>query len=190
MSLDRGRLLIFSAPSGSGKTTIVRHLLDQRPDLSFSISATSRPPRGEEQHERDYFFLSEDEFRQKINKNAFLEWEEVYQGALYGTLKSEVERIWNEGKHVIFDMDVVGGLNLKSQFGDRALAVFVMPPDLEELERRLRHRGTDSEEKIRQRLEKASQELARAGEFDQVLINRDLELAKQEAIDCVKAFLD
>jgi guanylate kinase len=185
-----GRLLIFSAPSGSGKTTIVRHLLDVRDDLEFSVSATSRPPRGQEQDGKDYYFLSEEDFRAKVNKNDFLEWEEVYRGAFYGTLRDEVERIWKKGNHVIFDMDVVGGLNLKGQFGERALAIFVMPPDLNELERRLRKRGTDSEDKISQRLEKAQQELSRADEFDHILINRDLEEAKKEAQQIVNNFLN
>lgn len=188
-SIDQGKLLIFSAPSGSGKTTIVRHLLETMDELRFSISATSRSPRGEEKDGVDYFFLSEEDFRKRIEDHQFLEWEEVYRGALYGTLRSEVERIWSEGKHVIFDMDVVGGLNLKQQFGERALAVFVMPPDIDELERRLRRRGTDSEDKILQRLEKAEQEISRSGEFDRILINRDLESAKQEAAGMVKEFL-
>lgn len=183
------RLLIFSAPSGSGKTTIVRHLLASRRDLEFSVSATSRPPRGKEEHGKDYYFLSEEEFRQKAMSGDFLEWEEVYRGAFYGTLRKEVERIWNKGHHVIFDMDVVGGLNLKRHFGERALAVFVMPPNLKELERRLRSRGTDSEDKIRQRLDKAEQELVRSSEFDHVLINENLEDAKREAQQIVSNFL-
>ena len=186
---SEGRLLIFSAPSGSGKTTIVRHLLASRSDLEFSVSATSRPPRGKEEHGKDYYFLSEEEFRQKAMSGDFLEWEEVYRGAFYGTLRKEVERIWNKGHYVIFDMDVVGGLNLKRHFGERALAVFVMPPNLKELERRLRSRGTDSEDKIRQRLEKAEQELVRSSEFDHVLINENLEDAKREAQQIVSNFL-
>lgn len=188
--LRNGKLLIFSAPSGSGKTTIVRHVLSSRGDLEFSVSATSRPPRGEEVDGKDYYFLTEEEFRQKVDRGEFLEWEEVYRGALYGTLRAEVERIWDKGHHVIFDMDVVGGLNLKRYFGDRALAVFVMPPDLLELERRLRKRGTDSEDKIRQRLEKAGQELSRASEFDHILINENLETAKEEAQQIVSNFLN
>ncbi len=190
MSFEKGRLLIFSAPSGSGKTTIVRHLLDTHPELAFSISATSRQPRGNEKNGIDYYFISDEEFRDKIGKQEFLEWEEVYRGALYGTLKSEVDRLWEQGKHVIFDMDVVGGLRLKSIFGDRALAVFVMPPDLKELERRLRRRGTESEDKISQRLEKASLEILRASEFDKILVNKDLEEAKREAAAYIKAFLN
>ena len=184
-----GRLLIFSAPSGSGKTTIVKHLLTSRDDLMFSISATSRSPRGDEIDGRDYYFLSEKEFKKKVTDGDFLEWEEVYTGAFYGTLRSEVERIWKMGKHVIFDMDVVGGMNLKNQFGDRALAVFVKPPDMHELERRLRSRGTDSEEKIQQRLEKAEAELSRARDFDRILVNRNLEDAKAEAEQMLNEFL-
>ena len=189
MSIENGRLLIFSAPSGSGKTTIVKHLIATRSDLEFSISATSRPARGTEEDGKDYYFINDEEFKRKVEANEFLEWEEVYRGALYGTLKSEVERIWNADKHVIFDMDVEGGLNLKSQFGDRALAVFVMPPDLKELERRLRKRATDSEDKIAQRLEKAGKEIERAREFDRILINEDLEEAKQTAGALLDAFL-
>ena len=189
MRADNGRLIIFSAPSGSGKTTIVRHILSSRNDLEFSISATSRDPRGIEKEGIDYYFFSEEDFRKKVSNSDFLEWEEVYRGAFYGTLKSEVERIWANGKHVIFDMDVVGGLNLKSLFGERALAIFVMPPDLKELERRLRQRGTDNEDKIRQRLDKANQEILRASGFDKILINSDLEHAKTEARQVVNTFL-
>ena len=187
---EKGKLLIFSAPSGSGKTTIVRHLLACRTDLAFSISATSREPRGKEENGKDYYFLSEEEFRAKITEDEFLEWEEVYRGSLYGTLRKEVERLWREGRHVIFDMDVVGGLNLKRQFGERAMSVFVRPPDRKELEKRLRDRRTESEKKIKQRLEKAGEEMARAGEFDYILVNRNLEDAKQEAEELVRRFLD
>lgn len=184
------KLLIFSAPSGAGKTTLVRHLLSQEElKLAFSISATSRAPRGKEVDGKDYYFLSDEDFNQKVKDGAFLEWEEVYSGTKYGTLISEVERIWSEGKSVIFDIDVVGGLNLKSLYGDRALAVFVMPPDEEELERRLRGRQTDSEDKIRQRLAKARKEIGRSDRFDYVLLNKDLEKAKQEAYNLVKVFL-
>lgn len=190
MDKEKGKLLIFSAPSGSGKTTIVRHLLACRTDLAFSISATSREPRGKEENGKDYYFLSEEEFRAKITEDEFLEWEEVYRGSLYGTLRKEVERLWREGRHVIFDMDVVGGLNLKRQFGERAMSVFVRPPDRKELEKRLRDRRTESEKKIKQRLEKAGEEMARAGEFDYILVNRNLEDAKQEAEELVRRFLD
>ena len=184
------KLLIFSAPSGAGKTTLVRHLLSQEElKLAFSISATSRAPRGKEIDGKDYYFLSNEDFNQKVKDGAFLEWEEVYSGTKYGTLISEVERIWSEGNSVIFDIDVVGGLNLKSLYDDRALAVFVMPPDEEELERRLRGRQTDSEDKIRQRLAKARKEIGRSDRFDYVLLNKDLEKAKQEAYNLVKVFL-
>jgi guanylate kinase len=190
MTLISGKLIIFSAPSGSGKTTLVHHLLNQ-PDLGlqFSISATSRAPRGNEVHGKDYYFLSEQEFKERVIAGDFLEWEEVYSGAKYGTLRSEVERIWQEGQAVIFDMDVVGGLNLKGLYKDKALSVFVMPPSLEELEKRLRGRQTDSEDKIRQRLAKARKELGRSDRFDHVLINNDLTTAKVEAYNLVKIFL-
>lgn len=189
MSVPNGKLIIFSAPSGSGKTTLVHHLLKQNLGLEFSISATSRAPRGEEITGKDYYFLSAEEFKQRVMNGEFLEWEEVYSGTLYGTLRSEVDRIWAEGKTVIFDMDVVGGLNLKGLYGDKALAIFVKPPDMEELEKRLRGRGTDSEDKIRQRLAKARKELGRADRFDYILVNNDLEVAKKEAENLIKVFL-
>ncbi len=154
--MHNGKLIIFSAPSGSGKTTIVRHLLKVfSTQLEFSISATSRPKRGKEENGKDYYYLTPDEFKTKVKAGEFLEWEEVYAGTCYGTLRSEVERIWNSGKHVIFDIDVEGGLNLKNQFGKRALAIFVMPPSIKILEERLRSRSTDSAESIARRLEKA-----------------------------------
>lgn len=187
---SQNKMIIFSAPSGAGKTTIVRHLLAQQElNLAFSISATSRPPRGEEQNGKDYYFFSNEEFNQKVEEGAFLEWEEVYSGTKYGTLRSEIERLWDEGKNVIFDIDVVGGLNLKSLYGDRAIAVFVMPPDEQELERRLRGRGTDSEDKIRQRMAKARKEIGRADRFDHILLNKDLSTAKMEAHNLIKIFL-
>lgn len=188
--MKHGKLIIFSAPSGSGKTTLVHHLLEQDDlGLEFSISATSRKPRGKEVNGKDYYFLSGDEFRSRVLNGEFLEWEEVYSGTMYGTLRSEVERIWSEGKTVIFDMDVVGGLNLKGLYKDQALAVFVMPPSIEILEQRLRGRKTDSEDKIRQRLAKARKELGRSDRFDHVLLNNDLATAKQEAYNLVKIFL-
>lgn len=187
---SQNKMIIFSAPSGAGKTTIVRHLLAQQElNLAFSISATSRPPRGEEQNGKDYYYFSNEEFNQKVEEGAFLEWEEVYSGTKYGTLRSEIERLWDEGKNVIFDIDVVGGLNLKSLYGDRAIAVFVMPPDEQELERRLRGRGTDSEDKIRQRMAKARKEIGRADRFDHILLNKDLNTAKMEAHNLIKIFL-
>lgn len=185
-----GKLIVFSAPSGSGKTTLVRHLLKQ-PELGlqFSISATSRQPRGKEVHGRDYYFLSDEEFTRRVEHGDFLEWEEVYSGTKYGTLRSEVERIWKEKATVIFDIDVVGGLNLKSLYSKRTLAVFVMPPSLEELEARLRTRATDNEDRIRQRLAKARKELGRSDRFDRVLVNENLDQAKDEAYQMVQTFL-
>tara|TARA_Y100001934_G_C12300709_1_gene749747 strand:+ start:149 stop:706 length:558 start_codon:yes stop_codon:yes gene_type:complete len=183
-------MIIFSAPSGAGKTTLVRHLLQQPElELAFSISATSRAARGKEQHGKDYYFLSNEEFNKKVEDGAFLEWEEVYAGTKYGTLRSEIDRLWKEGKNVIFDIDVVGGLNLKSLYGDQALAIFVMPPNEEELERRLRSRDTDSDDKIRQRMAKARKEIGRSDRFDHILLNKDLDIAKTEAYQLVKLFL-
>lgn len=187
--MNTGKLIIFSAPSGSGKTTLVRHLLAQNLDLEFSISATSRKPRGKEKNGHDYYFLKEEDFRKKVEDGEFLEWEEVYSGALYGTLKSEVARIWQEGKNVIFDMDVIGGLNLKSIYEEKALSVFVKPPSIDHLEERLRLRKTDSEEKIKERIAKADRELQYAHQFDHILINNKLSIAKKEAENLVKLFL-
>ena len=189
MSEHNGKLVIFSAPSGAGKSTLVNYLLPQFPELSFSISATSRSPRGKEQHGKDYYFLSSEEFKARVAQDELLEWEEVYAGTYYGTLRSEVERIWAQGKVVVFDIDVVGALNLKKQFGDRALALFVQAPSVEILEQRLRGRGTDSEEKIQQRVAKAAIEMARAPEFDKVVVNDDLDTAKAEALAILKDFL-
>jgi len=154
-----GKLFIFSAPSGSGKTTIVKSLLEENLALEFSISATSRPIRGDEIHKKDYYFLSVDDFKSKIKNNEFLEWEEVYENRFYGTLKSEINRIWNKGNHVIFDVDVVGGLNIKRNYPEKALSIFIMPPSIKELENRLRSRSTDSDEDIKTRIKKAEQEL-------------------------------
>ncbi len=187
---EKGKLIVFSAPSGSGKTTIVRHLLAQDElNLGFSISATSRSARGKEVHGQDYYFISPEEFRDHIDKDEFVEWEEVYANNFYGTLKSEVERIWKEGKNVIFDIDVVGGLRVKEKFPERTLAVFVKTPSLEEMERRLRSRKTDTEEKIRERVAKAEKEMGFAPRFDVVLVNDDLEKAKREAVDLVRSFI-
>jgi len=190
MFSKKGKLIIFSAPSGSGKTTLVRHLLAQNIPFGFSVSATSRLPRGAEQDGVDYYFLSEVEFREKIAQNAFLEYEEVYSGTFYGTLRSEVERMWDAGKHVLFDIDVVGGLNIKKQFPKECLALFVQPPSIEELEKRLRGRETDSEEIIQQRLDKATEELAYAPQFDRVIVNDDLETAQQEVRKAIEQFLE
>jgi len=188
--MQEGKLIIFSAPSGSGKTTLVRHLLSVMPDkLQFSISATSRPKRGVELNGKDYHYLTVEEFKEKIKNNEFLEWEEVYAGTHYGTLRSEVERIWKEGKNVIFDIDVQGGLNLKHQFGDKALAVFVMPPSIKILEQRLNSRQTDSPESIALRVEKAEQELQTAKLFDCFILNEDLETACKECERVVNEFL-
>ena len=190
MSLrNKGKCVIFSAPSGAGKTTIVHHLLKQNIGLEFSVSACSREPRPGETDGRDYHFLGIDKFKENIANKEFVEWEEVYTNNFYGTLKAEMERIWSEGKVVIFDVDVIGGLNLKKQFQDDAFALFVQPPSYEELEKRLRGRSTETEEKINQRMEKARKELAFASEFDAVLINDNLEEACNKAKSLVTDFL-
>ncbi len=188
--MQKGKLLVFSAPSGSGKTTIVRHLLAQ-PDLNleFSISCTTREPRGEEIDGKDYYFISWDEFKKHIKAEEFVEWEEVYTDNFYGTLKAEVERIWALGKHVIFDIDVAGGLRIKHKFPNETLAVFVKPPSVDELKRRLKQRSTESEDKINMRIAKASVELATAPQFDTIIKNYDLEVAKQDAYQLVKDFI-
>jgi len=185
-----GKLFIFSAPSGSGKTTIVQNLLKKDLDLEFSISATSRPKRENEIDGQDYYFLSSDDFKNKINKEEFVEWEEVYENRFYGTLKSEVQRIWSEGKHVIFDVDVVGGLNIKNQFKEKALSIFVMPPSIEELEKRLILRSTDSKEDIETRLNKASEELCYADRFDMIIVNNELEEAIDKAEMAITEFIN
>ncbi len=178
----KGKLFVFSAPSGSGKTTIVRHLLQQeRFNLAFSISATSREPRGFEKDGEDYYFISLRDFKNKIKEEAFLEWEEVYRDNFYGTLKTEVERIWSQKKHVIFDIDVVGGLRIKKKFPENTLSVFVKPPSVDELKIRLKKRSTESEDKINMRIAKASVELATAPQFDKIIKNYDLEVALKEA---------
>lgn len=185
----KGKLIIFSAPSGAGKTTIVRHLLNCNLNLEFSVSATSRLPRRGEVHRKDYFFLSLEEFKEKITNSEFLEWEEVYNGTFYGTLISEVEQIRNQGKNVIFDVDVKGGLNIKDYYGNHALSVFVMPPSITDLKERLKNRSTETEEKIAIRISKAEYELSFAEEFDKILINTDLDLAFREAEIIVREFL-
>lgn len=186
-----GKLIVFSAPSGSGKTTIAKYLLNETDlALDFSVSAASRAPRQGEIDGKDYYFLSADAFRTKVDEDAFLEWEEVYTDNFYGTLKSEITRIWEEGKHVIFDIDVIGGLNIKKQFPKETLAIFVKPPSIEEMERRLRTRATETEEKIKMRVAKAEQEIGYAEKFDTILINNDLELAKQDAYNMVSEFLN
>lgn len=188
--MKKGKLLVFSAPSGSGKTTIVRHLLAQKElNLEFSISATSREARGQEEHGKDYYFISLHDFKQHIKAEDFLEWEEVYRDNFYGTLKSEIERIWAMGKNVIFDIDVAGGLRIKSKFPEETLAVFVKPPSIDELKIRLKKRSTESDDKINMRIAKASVELATAPQFDKIIKNYDLEVAKEEAYNLVKDFL-
>lgn len=184
-----GKLLIFSAPSGAGKTTIVHHLLSKFPELEFSISATTRERRGDEVHEQDYYFISKEEFLHRIAKKQFVEFEEVYSGTFYGTLREEIERIWAKGKTVIFDIDVEGGLHLKRKYQDQALAIFVQPPSLEVLKQRLTGRGTDSEEKLQERFIKAEKELNYAPKFDVILKNFELETACKEAEQLVGDFL-
>jgi guanylate kinase len=185
-----GKLIVFSAPSGSGKTTIVRHLLSKEDlNLEFSISAASREPRGEEVNGKDYYFMSTEEFKKHIKNEDFLEWEEVYRDNFYGTLKSEVERIWAKGKNVIFDIDVAGGLRIKHKFPNETLAVFVKPPSIDELKIRLKKRSTESDDKINMRIAKASVELATAPQFDVVIKNYDLNIALEEAYQLVKDFV-
>jgi len=185
-----GKLLIFSAPSGSGKTTIVRHLLKQAElNLAFSVSATSRRRRGKEKEGQHYYFISVSEFKKHIKNDDFLEWEEVYRDNFYGTLKSEVERLWAEGKNVIFDIDVVGGLRIKKKFPKETLAVFVKPPSVDELKIRLKKRSTESDDKINMRIAKASVELATAPQFDKIIKNYDLDTALDEAHQLVAEFV-
>ena len=185
-----GKLIIFSAPSGSGKSTIINYLLTQHLNLAFSISATSRPPRGTERDGVEYFFLTPDEFRRRIANHEFLEYEEVYEDRFYGTLKSQVERQLEEGQNVVFDVDVVGGCNIKQHYGDRALSIFIQPPSIEELRKRLEHRATDTPEVIESRLAKAEYELSFAPKFDKVIVNDDLEKAKAEALQTITKFLN
>ena len=184
-----GKVLIFSAPSGSGKTTIVRHLLERFPELEFSISATSRAPRGAERDGVDYYFMDDAEFRARVEQGEFVEWEEVYAGTCYGTLRAEIDRIWDREHVVVFDVDVVGAFNIKKLFGDQALSIFIMPPSVEVLRARLEGRGTDSPEAIERRLAKAEQEIAYASKFDRVIVNDDLETAYAEARRVVGDFL-
>ncbi len=183
------KMIIISAPSGSGKTTLVKYLLSVRSDLEFSVSACSRPPRGAEVNGKDYYFFSPEQFKQKIENNEFIEWEEVYPGFFYGTLRSEIERIWKNHRHVIFDVDVIGGLNLKKLFGPIALAVFIQPPSLEVLEYRLRKRQSDSEETILKRLKKADWEMQFAHEFDTIVVNNEITISRVELEQKVDAFL-
>ncbi len=186
---EQGKLIIFSAPSGSGKTTIVRCLLEVFPQFEFSISATSRAPRGKEQDGVDYFFLTQEEFRRKVAEEAFVEWEEVYNGTCYGTLKSEMQRIWHKGNVIVFDVDVMGGINLKRIFGDSACSIFIMPPSIEELQKRLEGRATDSAETIAKRVAKADFEISKATEFDHIVINDRLDEAVEMTRQIINDFL-
>ena len=185
-----GKLIIFSAPSGSGKSTIINYLMAQGLNLAFSISATSRPPRGTERHGVEYFFLSPEEFRQRIAHNEFLEYEEVYKDRFYGTLKSQVEKQLEAGQNVVFDVDVKGGCNIKNFYGDRALSMFIQPPSVEELRRRLNHRGTDSPKVIEDRIARAEYELSFAPKFDTIIVNDNLEKAQAEALEKLTEFLN
>ena len=187
-----GKLIIFSAPSGSGKSTIINYLLEEHPELklAFSISATSRPPRGKEQHGVEYFFLSPEEFRQRIDKGEFLEYEEVYPGRFYGTLKAQVEKQSEAGQNVLFDVDVKGGVNIKQYYGNRALSLFIQPPSIEELRSRLEKRGTETPEVINDRIARAEFELGFAPQFDKVVVNDDLEVAKAETLQIIKDFIN
>lgn len=189
--MSKGKAVIFSAPSGSGKTTIVKHLINTIPDLGFSISACTRDKRGrEEVNGKDYYFLTPEEFKSKIDKGDFIEWEEVYAGNFYGTLKEEIQRIWDNGKHVIFDVDVKGGLNLKNYFGDKALAIFVKVPSMDDLIHRLRDRGTESEDSLSRRIYKAKFEMTFEDKFDMTLVNKDLVDSYKEAEKMVSYFLN
>ncbi|HPT12767.1 MAG TPA: guanylate kinase [Bacteroidales bacterium] len=185
-----GKMIIVSAPSGAGKSTLVRHLLDTGLPLEFSISATSRKPRGEEKNGREYYFLPTDEFRKRIENDEFIEWEEVYKDHFYGTLKSEIKRILDNGNYPLFDVDVQGGVNLKNIFGRDAMSIFIMPPSVEELENRLRKRATDTEDKIKMRVGKAAEEMTLADKFDVIIINDDLVKASEEIARVVSGFID
>ncbi len=187
---NKGKLIIVSAPSGAGKTTLVKHLLEEIPNLEFSVSCATRNPRENETHGKDYYFISADEFKQKIDNQEFAEFEEVYEGSFYGTLKSEIERIWAKGKSVIFDIDVVGGINLKKIYPENSLSIFIMPPSVKELENRLRNRNTESEEKLKMRIDKAEKELLLAPQFDKIIVNKHLEESQREIEELVVLFLN
>lgn len=186
----QGKVIIVSAPSGAGKTSIVRHLLEEVPELKFSISATTRHKRDYEEDGKDYYFITPENFKERLANDEFLEWQEVYDNQYYGSLKCEVERIWNNGQTVIFDVDVLGGLNIKKFYGDNALAVFIEPPTIEELVNRLKKRGTETEESLKKRVDKAEYEMSFANQFDKIVLNDDLKTAQQEMIDLVRDFLE
>ncbi len=185
-----GRLVIISAPSGAGKTTIVKFLLNKSLNLEFSVSATTREPRGNEKNGHDYYFISADDFRKKIENGQFAEWEEVYEDQYYGTLRSEIERIWKKGRNVLFDIDVKGGIHLKNIYGTKAIAIFIMPPSLKELEKRLISRATDGSSGIKARVSKACQEIRLADRFDSIVVNDNLDRAQEEVYSKVKSFLE
>ncbi len=188
--MNKNKLIIFSAPSGSGKTTIINEVLKEFPNLEFSVSACSRKPRKGEIHGKNYYYLSIEDFKEKIKNDEFVEWEEVYKDNFYGTLKSELNRIWNKGNHVVFDVDVVGGVNLKKKFPANSLAIFIKAPSIEELEKRLRNRNTESEEQIKKRISKAEKELEYSKYFDKIIINDDLKTAINETKKIIQDFLD
>lgn len=185
----KGKLVIISAPSGAGKTTIVSHLLGKRLNLEFSVSATTRKPRGQETEGKDYYFITRADFKKRILNKEFVEWEEVYKDHFYGTLKCEIDRIWSKGKNVLFDVDAKGGISLKNIFGNKAIAVFIMPPSVRELEKRLQKRGTDDPARIKVRVEKAIEEMKSANQFDNIIINDQLERALNETVAIVSSFL-
>lgn len=189
MQTNNGKIIIFSAPSGSGKSTIIGRLLERFPQLEFSISATSRAPRGVERDGREYYFLSDDEFRRRVASDQFVEWEEVYAGTCYGTLRSELQRIWEKGHVIVFDVDVKGGINLKRIFGTQACSIFIMPPSVEELQRRLEGRGTDTPETIARRVSKAAEEMIYAPQYDHVVLNDKLDDAVAETRQLIEAFI-
>lgn len=187
--MNSGKLIIVSAPSGAGKTTLVKHLLENLDSIEFSVSCATRSPRPNEIDGKDYYFISENEFRKRIDNQEFAEFEEVYAGSFYGTLKSEIQRIWDKGKSVIFDIDVIGGINLKKIYPENSLSIFIMPPSVQELENRLRNRNTESEEKLQMRIDKAEKELALAPEFDAILVNNNLEISQKEILELVENFI-
>lgn len=187
--MKKGKMIILSAPSGAGKTTLVKHLLEVNPKLCFSVSCTTRQQRNNETDGKDYYFISLDDFRERIQNSEFAEWEEVYPNHFYGTLQKEIERIWSENKHVVFDIDVQGGLNLKKQFGERALSIFIQPPTLDDLAKRLELRNTDSPDKLKMRIDKAKDELSFAQDFDKILVNDDLEEAKNQVNILINDFI-